>query len=384
MAGDTLRDLLESELRDLYGAEQQIIAALPELTTAAASGELRTALEKHLHRTRIHVERLDFLFNKYGFAAGAAESSGIDGIIRTGAARVRRCDDRDVRDAAIISAAQHVEHYEIAGYGCARTYARQLGDDHAADLLQQTLDEEGAADKELTTLAEAGINEAASAPPPGLPEESPAVIRGQARLRFVDLNDLPAAEYRDVKIRNRAGDDLGQIDGFIIDASGRPYYLVIDTGGLFVGRRYVVPIGRADMRRGEGLLTIDLDKDALKRYPAFHREEFVAMDENEARRYEWRVLEAIDPDAARSAGSEWTYDRFPYYGQPDWFDPNAAATAPGRSRSAGERKRSGRREVPITTPAEEGDRELVVGREDSGEFDPDSRERTRGRSDEVE
>src|SRR5207249_2218150 len=109
------------------------------------------------------------------------QTTGVEGVIRAGSAQVRRNDDRDVRDAAIIGAAQHVEHYEMAGYGCARTFARQLGDTDAADLLQQTLDEEGAADKELTRIAQSGVNEAASV---GATSDDRGRI--PRRLRYVD------------------------------------------------------------------------------------------------------------------------------------------------------------------------------------------------------
>jgi ferritin-like metal-binding protein YciE len=375
MPAGTLRDLYENELLDLYAAEQQIISALPQMTAAAASPELKAALEKHLERTRIHVERLDFLFKQHGIGSSGSRPTGIEGAVQTGSVRIRENRDPDVRDAAIISAAQHIEHYEIAGYGCARTFARQLGNDSAADLLQQTLDEEGAADKELTRIAESGVNQAASIGASG-GIRSDHDTRLQSRLRYVDVNDLPAAaEYRDVKIRNRAGDDLGRVDGFIVDSSGRPYYLVVDSGGLFVGRRYVVPIGRADLSPGERLLTIDLDKDTLKRYPEFRSEDFMTMSDEQARRYEWRVLEAVDPQAARSTLRDWNYDQFAYYRQPDWFD---TGMLPVSSRSP-RRGASPSREVPIST--EQEDRERVIAREDTQKDEELRRERIRGTSD---
>jgi ferritin-like metal-binding protein YciE len=371
MAAETLRDLYEDELRDLYAAEQHIISALPELSAAASDPDLRAALDKHLQRTRIHVERLDLLFKQHGMAPGARQSSGIEGVVRTGSARVRPAGDRDVRDAAIIAAAQHVEHYEMAGYGCARTFARQLGDEYAADLLQQTLDEEGAADKELTRIAQSGINQAASA---GASDDD---TRLPWRLRHVDADDLPAAaDFRGMKIRNMSGDEVGSVDGFIVDSMGRPYYLVVDSGGLFVGRRYVVPIGKTDLVRGERLIRIDLDKETLKRYPEFHRDAFMAMTDAEARRYEWRVLEAIDPEAARSTKQEWDYNRFPYYRQPDWFDNSAAASSrAARSDASGTVRH---REASISTEREA--RERVLAREDVSTGEGTPHERIRGRS----
>jgi ferritin-like metal-binding protein YciE len=365
----TLRNLFEHELHDLRTTEQQILKALPELITSANSPDLKGALQRHLEETRIHLERLDLIYKQSGITAVSNGRSGVEGIIQAGSLMVSQQTDPNVRDAAIIDAAQHVEHYEIAGYGCARTFARQLNDDHAAGLLQQTLDEEGATNKKLTQIAESGINQAASAGADLGRERRP-------RLRYVEVRDLAEAErYQDAKIRNRAGDDLGRIDGFVFDHTGRPYYLVVDSGGLFVGRRYLVPVGRADFRSGERLFTIDLDKDTFKRYPEFHRESFFAMTDEEARRYEWRVLEAIDPQAARATPSEWDYDRVPYYRQPDWFagDVVSASSPIRRDTSRG-------RNVPISTGAE--DRERVIAREETPDREELPSERIRGRSDE--
>jgi ferritin-like metal-binding protein YciE len=365
MASGTLRELLGQELQDLYSAEQNIIRALPELVSAATSRELKAALDTHLQRTKVHAERLDLIFKQSSLGA-ATQPSGIESIIKAGAERVKTVNG-DVRDAAIIAAAQHVEHYEMAGYGCARTWARQLGDDRSADLLQQTLDEEGDADKQLTDLAQSGINASASA-------GAESRRRDGARLRYVDVDDLASDQYRDVKIRNRAGDDLGTVDGFVVDASGRPYYLVVDSGGVFVGRRYVVPIGRAESSRKDRAFTVDLDKDTLKRYPEFHRDAFMAMTDEEARRYEWRVLEAIDPQAARTSTREWDYDQYPYYQQPDWFDRNIV-TSTGRSTVPKGTSRS--REVPFV---EHNERERVIAREErEGRETPSERDRVRGR-----
>jgi ferritin-like metal-binding protein YciE len=369
MPGGTLRSLFEHELHDLQATEQEIIRALPELINSATSDDLKRALQEHLDRTRIHQERVELIYKQCGLTAPTAVKSGVEGIIRAGSAMVAQQTTPEVRDAAIIDAAQHVEHYEMAGYGCARTFARQLDDDRSADLLQQTLDEEGAANKRLTEIAESGINEAA-----GAGERFEAGTR--SRLRYVDIDDLPAADrYRDANIRNRAGEELGEIDGFVLDDTGRPYYLVVDSGGLFVGRRYLVPVGRAEFRNAERLFTIDLDKPTLKRYPEFHAESFVAMTDDEARRYEWRVLEAIDPEAARSAPSEWRRDEFPYYRQPEWFD----IAAPVAGRRTTERPTRPVREVPTATESEM--REQIVARERQSEREPLPSERVRGRGD---
>jgi ferritin-like metal-binding protein YciE len=371
----TLRGLWEKELLDLYSTEQRILAALPELVRGASSTRLQAALNKHLERTKIHVERLELIFKQCGVKPGsAAQPSGIDSILRAGSEQIGQDQAGEVRDAATIAAAQHVEHYEIAGYGCARTWARQLGDDNAAKLLQQTLDEEGAADKELTDIAESGINERAS-------EGAGQERHSRSRLRYVDVDDLPsAAEYRDTKIRSRSGDELGRFDGFIVDPSGRPYYVVVDSGGLFVGRRYIVPIGRADFRRSDRVFTLELDKDGLKRYPEFNRDAYLSMSDEEARRYEWRVLEAVDPNTARTSLDEWDYDRLPYYRQPEWFD--SGLVAPGGGGSRVESSTSRRREVPIT---DRDDRERVVASEQRyGSEMPPVRERIRGTGPEGE
>src|SRR5207245_2523748 len=108
---------------------------------------------------------------------------------------------------------------------------------------------------------------------------------------------------------------------------------------------YLVPVGRADLNRSERRLTIDLDKATLKRYPEFHADEFDEMTDEEARRYEWRVLEAVDPAAARSSGSTWDYDRYPYYQQPEWFDPTALGTTDRSTTTSG--RRSEARNVPV-------------------------------------
>jgi ferritin-like metal-binding protein YciE len=376
MATVTLRDLWEKELQDLYAVEQKILDALPDLIAGASAPELREALEKHLQRTKVHVERLDLIFDQAGLTAGArvrSGSSGIDSIVRAGSERIRMEGAPDVRDAAIIAAAQHVEHYEMAGYGCVRTWAHQLDNHNAAHLLQQTLDEEGAADKELTRIAHSGINAAASA-------GGEFTGRSVSRLRYVDVDDLRygADRYRDAKIRSRDGQNLGTVEGFIVDSSGRPYYVVVDSGGWFVGRRYVVPVGRADFGAADRVFTIDLDKDTFKRFPEFHRDAFMSMSDEEARRYEWRVLEAIDPQAARAAtGRDWDYERYPYYRQPDWYDRDVFTPAGNR---AGSVTRPRSREVP----AVESQREQVIAREERYEPEegvpPSAREHIRGRS----
>jgi ferritin-like metal-binding protein YciE len=158
---ESLHDLYIKELRDLYDAEKQIIKALPKMIKATTSSELQNAFESHLEQTRGHVERLEQVFEKLGSRARATKCKGIEGIIDEGKEMMEEDGDNAVIDAAIISAAQRVEHYEMAGYGCVRTYAQTLGYDDQARLLEQTLEEEKEADEKLTQIAESIVNPSA-------------------------------------------------------------------------------------------------------------------------------------------------------------------------------------------------------------------------------
>ncbi len=156
---ESLHDLYVDELKDLYNAESQLIKALPQMAKAASSPELAQAFEDHLEETKGQVERLDRIFKKLDASPKGKKCKAMEGLIEEGKEFIKEEDiDSTVLDAALISAAQKVEHYEMAGYGCVRTFAKLLGYDEAADLLQETLDEEGAADKKLTELAESVIN----------------------------------------------------------------------------------------------------------------------------------------------------------------------------------------------------------------------------------
>src|SRR3954470_7911871 len=154
----SLYDLYVEELRDLYNAENQLLKALPKMAKAASDPTLRAAFEEHLEVTRGQVDRLDRIFKKLGERATGKKCAAMEGLIEEGKEMMEEDAPPAVLDAALISAAQKVEHYEIASYGCVRTYARLLGYDDAADLLQETLDEEGEADRMLTELAESVIN----------------------------------------------------------------------------------------------------------------------------------------------------------------------------------------------------------------------------------
>lgn len=157
MQHDDLRDLYIDQLKDLYNAENQLIKALPRMAKAASNEELKNAFNTHLEETRVHAQRVEQIITDMGEKARGKKCKAMEGLVEEGKEALEEFED-EVLDAALIAAAQRIEHYEIAGYGCVRTYAQLLGDDRAAQLLQQTLDEEGKTDKLLTGLAESSIN----------------------------------------------------------------------------------------------------------------------------------------------------------------------------------------------------------------------------------
>jgi len=161
MKPNSLQGLYVEQLRDLYDAEHQIIKALPEMIDEATSTDLKDALSEHLETTKTQATRREQIFSASGEKSKGEKCKGMQGVIQEGSDLIDDIDDEDVRDAAIIASAQRLEHYEMAGYGTARTYAKLLGDDNAGELLQQTLDEEKEGDRKLTALAE-DINVSAS------------------------------------------------------------------------------------------------------------------------------------------------------------------------------------------------------------------------------
>src|SRR3954467_6481132 len=152
MTVDTVEKLLLQELKDLYSAEKQITRALPKMAKAASNDQLKTAFETHLKQTEGQIERLDRVFEILGKSSGGKTCKGMQGLLEEGTETMQETEG-EVRDAAMICGAQKVEHYEIAAYGSVRTWAQQLGQKEIADLLQQTLDEEGETDHKLTQLA---------------------------------------------------------------------------------------------------------------------------------------------------------------------------------------------------------------------------------------
>ncbi len=155
---DSLRELYVDELKDLYSAEKQILKALPRMIKKAEHPQLKKAFQDHLAVTETHVERLDTIFEAIGKSPRGKKCKAMEGLLEEGKEMMQEDMAPDVMDAALIAAAQRVEHYEMAGYGTVRTYAETLGDSQQAKLLQQTLDEERDADQSLTRLAESTIN----------------------------------------------------------------------------------------------------------------------------------------------------------------------------------------------------------------------------------
>ena len=155
---ETLKDLYVHELKDLYSAENQLIKALPKMAKAATNRQLSAAFNQHLEQTKRQAKRLEQILKSHDESTRGPKCEGMEGLIAEGDKMAKEDAEDEVRDAGLIAAAQRVEHYEIAGYGCARTYAQLLGDKNGARMLDTTLQEEGDTDKKLTKLAKSVIN----------------------------------------------------------------------------------------------------------------------------------------------------------------------------------------------------------------------------------
>ena len=158
---NSLRDLLIDELRDLHDAENRLVKALPKMAKAASHEELKEGFQEHLEQTRDHVDRLERCFKLLGEKARSKTCHAMKGLIEEGNEAIQDEAPDAIRDAKMIGAAQRIEHYEIAGYGTARAFAETLGETKVANLLQETLDEEGDTNKRLTAIAES-VNEEAN------------------------------------------------------------------------------------------------------------------------------------------------------------------------------------------------------------------------------
>jgi ferritin-like metal-binding protein YciE len=158
MEMESLKELYVEELKDLWSAETQITKALPKMMKAASNPKLKKAFNTHLKQTERQIKRLERVFKELDESPRGKKCVGMEGLIKEAQELIKEKPDAEVLDAGLIAAAQHVEHYEIAGYGCVRTWARQLGEERHAELLQETLDEEELTDRLLTELAESSIN----------------------------------------------------------------------------------------------------------------------------------------------------------------------------------------------------------------------------------
>jgi ferritin-like metal-binding protein YciE len=295
----SLKDLYIDDLATLCDAEVQMIRTLPRLAEASRAPELREALIKHCEESRLHLERLDLIFTHWGERRRSRPCAGIAGIVQEAETRLNDEATDDVRDAAIIGLAQRIEHYEIAMYGCARTYARRLNRPDEARLLQETLDEEGRTDHRLSEIAEAHINDDARTEA-DLAEKP----RPTGRLRFVPA--LAASNghgaHERLPVRSDADEELGTFDGLIIDtASQEPRYAVIDSGGLFIHRRYLLPFDDIAFDAEKRMLQVRVRKDVASRYPSFDPDGFQKMSEAELRRYEARLLRLFPHETAPCA-----------------------------------------------------------------------------------
>lgn len=162
MTLNSLDDLFVAQIRDLYDAEQRLTKALPKMAEAASSGHLKSAFESHLRETEQHVVRLEKVFASMNQSPKRETCEAMKGLISEGEEAISARGKAEIKDAALIAAAQRVEHYEISGYGTARTLAQHLGHDEIAQVLQRTLDEESACDEKLTRIAESSVNVSAA------------------------------------------------------------------------------------------------------------------------------------------------------------------------------------------------------------------------------
>jgi ferritin-like metal-binding protein YciE len=319
----SLKELYLDELADLYDAETQAIRALSRFSDFARAPELRDVLGRHAQESRLHLERLQLIFTHWGERARPRTCAALAGIVQEADDRVNQATTRDVRDAAIVGAAQRMDHYAIAAYGCARTYARRLNRDDEARLLQETLDDEGRADRRLTEIAEAHLNDDART-------EGDMRDARIPRLRYVPTARLDfrrLSESGRLEVRNGAGEDLGVFDGLIVDAGERPRYVVVDARGVFTGRRYLLPVGHVAFDDRARDLRVDLDKDVAERYPEFDVHAFEAMNDIDWGRYERRLREFFPgaqpaPNAAGDASAGFSDLA------PEWLLTGVWTTAP--------------------------------------------------------
>ena len=352
----SLKALYFDELADLYDAETQLIRTLPRLAEAARAPELREALKKHGDESRLHLERLELIFTHWGERPRSRPCAGLAGIVQEADNRLNEEATDDVRDAAIIGGAQRMEHYEIAAYGCARTYARRLNRLDEARLLQETLEEEGRTDQRLSFLAEAHINDDARS------EADLQATPPVGRLQYVPM-DVVAQGQKDrqrLPVRNEADEELGTLDGLVAERDlGAARYAVVADGGLLVHRRYLMPLSMIRFDEGTRVLRVNVDKHVASRYPPFDRDEFQTMSDADRDGYERRLLTFFSKD-------EGGVRREPLPAKlPDWLLSGLWITVPPqRAEQLPREARSFVNEfVPVPGESTEPVRERVVARE---------------------
>ena len=317
MAIVSLKDLYFDELGDLYDAETQMIRALPRLAEAARALELREALTRHSDESRLHLARLELIFTHWGERRTSKRCAGLAGIVQEADERLNDATTDDVRDAAIIGVAQRIEHYEIAAYGCARTYARRLNRLDEARLLQETLDDEGRTDRRLTEIAEARVNDDARL---DTDFTAPATRR---RLAYVPLGDVLHKRGSDepVKIFAAGDDQLGSLDGLVVDGRGRACYVVVDAGGL-LHRRHLLPLALLRLDQRGKAIRARIDKDVAGRYPPFDHDAFTVLSDEERGRYEASVLASF-PTRSEAAKTDESIGTLP-----EWLSGGTWITVP--------------------------------------------------------
>jgi ferritin-like metal-binding protein YciE len=357
MAIASLKDLYFDELGDLYDAETQMIRTLPRLAEAARAPELREALKKHCHESRLHLERLELIFTHWGEPRRTKPCAGLAGIVQEADARLNQEATDDARDAAIIGVAQRIEHYEIAAYGCARTYARRLNRLDEARLLQETLDDEGRTDHRLSEIAEAHINDDARSEADLHAEPSPG------RLHYVPMDVIAQGrkDHAPLPVRND-DEDLGTLDGLVAEGElGAARYAVVDAGGLLKHRRYLLPLSLLRFDERTRVLRVSLDKDVANRYPDFDRDEFQTMSEADRIGYEARLLKFFPVDTGGERGTEPP-------ALPDWMLTGTWITVPPqRAEQLPAEARSFVNEFVPIHGEDEPIRERIVARDDNAE-----------------
>ena len=333
MALASLRDLYFDELGDLYDAETQMIRTLPRLVEAARAPELREALKKHCDESRLHLERLELIFTHWGERRRSKPCAGLAGIVQEADERLNQAETDDARDAAIIGVAQRIEHYEIAAYGCARTYARRLNRLDEARLLQETLDEEGRTDRRLTEIAEAHINDDARLEADF--QSEPAV----RRLRYVPMDVVAKGRGTEepLAVRNDADEELGSLDGLLAEHDlGAVRYAIVDAGGVLVHRRYLLPITLFRFDEAASVLRVAIDRQVAERYPAFDNDEFEHLSDADRVGAERRQLKFFPRETGATASPETAVGALP-----DWLltgtwitvSPDRADRLPQEARS---------------------------------------------------